>query len=79
MSILSEVAICNLALDACGARATITSLQENSKEAKACARQYAPALAATLQHYYERSLLRMAERLFREARADTPAFPDIVA
>lgn len=49
MSILSDVAICNLALDACGARSTITSLQENSKEAKACARQYSPALAAVLQ------------------------------
>lgn len=49
MSILSDVAICNLALDAMGSRSTITSLQENSAEAKACARQYSPALAAVLQ------------------------------
>lgn len=49
MSFLSDVAICNLALDSIGARATIVSLQENSKEARACARQYASALASVLQ------------------------------
>lgn len=48
MSLLSDVQICNLALDAIATRSTITSLQENSKEAKACARHYAPALAAIL-------------------------------
>lgn len=48
MSLLSDVQICNLALDAVATRSTITSLQENSKEAKACARHYPSALAATL-------------------------------
>lgn len=45
----SVVAICNLALDAMGARSTISSLTEGSAEAAACARQYQPALEAVLQ------------------------------
>lgn len=49
MSLLSDVQIANLALDAAGTRSTIASLQENSKEARACSRQYGPALAAVLQ------------------------------
>lgn len=49
MSTLSDVAICNLALDASGCRSTIQSLNENSKEAKACSRQYAIALLTILQ------------------------------
>lgn len=49
MSALSDVQICNLALDAAGTRSTIASLQENSEEANACARQYAPALSSMLQ------------------------------
>jgi hypothetical protein len=48
MSLLSDVQICNLALDAIATRSTITSLQENSKEAKACARHYPAALASCL-------------------------------
>lgn len=45
----SVVAICNLALDCIGTRSSIASLGENSPEAKACARQYEPALEAVLQ------------------------------
>lgn len=52
MSLLSDVAICNMALDAMGSRANISSLQENSQEAKACARNYQPALAQVLQAAY---------------------------
>jgi hypothetical protein len=48
MSALSDVQICNLALDSIGTRSTIASLQENSKEARACARQYLPTLEAVL-------------------------------
>lgn len=46
---ISQVAICNLALDAIGTRSTISSLTEKSAEADACARQYYPALEAVLQ------------------------------
>jgi hypothetical protein len=49
VSALSDVQICSLALDAAGTRSTIASLQENSKEARACSRQYGPSLAAVLQ------------------------------
>ena len=49
MSSLSDAQICNLALDAAGTRATISSLQENSAEGRACARQYGPCLTAMLQ------------------------------
>lgn len=45
----SQVAICNLALDAMGARSTISALTEGSAEAAACSRQYQPALEAVLQ------------------------------
>ena len=45
----SIVQICNLALDACGTRSTITSLQEQSAEAQACARHYQPSLNAVLR------------------------------
>ena len=45
----SQVAICNLALDAIGTRSTISSLTEGSAEANACSRQYQPALEAVLQ------------------------------
>lgn len=45
----SQVAICNLALDAIGTRSTISSMSEGSAEAAACARQYEPALEAVLQ------------------------------
>ncbi len=45
----SQTAICNLALDAIGARATISDLTEGSAESAACLRQYQPALEATLQ------------------------------
>lgn len=49
MSSLSDAQICNLALDAAGTRATITTLAEPSSEARACARQYGPCLTAMLQ------------------------------
>lgn len=52
MSVLSDVAICNMALDAIGSQDTIASLQENSKEAKACSRNYEPALAQVLGAAY---------------------------
>ena len=45
----SQVALCNLALDTIGARATISALTESSAEAAACARNYDSALEATLQ------------------------------
>lgn len=45
----SQIAICNLALDAIGTRSTISSLTEGSAEAAVCARQYEPALEAVLQ------------------------------
>lgn len=40
----SSTDICNQALDAIGARATLASLEEVSKEAAVCSRQYLPAL-----------------------------------
>lgn len=49
MAAQSDVQICNLALDAIGARATIASLDEGSKEAAACARHFAQAVATILQ------------------------------
>lgn len=45
----SQINICNLALDAMGARSTIASLTEGSAESAACSRQYEPALEAVLQ------------------------------
>lgn len=49
MASQSVVDICNLALDAIGTRSTISSLSEQSKEAKACARHYAQAVSSILQ------------------------------
>lgn len=49
MSQLSDVNIANMALDAMGSRTLISSLQENSVEAKACARNYLPALTQVTQ------------------------------
>lgn len=49
MSQSSDVSISNMALDAIGSRTLISSLQENSVEAKACARNYLPALTHVQQ------------------------------
>lgn len=49
MSSLSVTDICNLALDSVKARATISSINERSPVAQACARHYAQALAGVLQ------------------------------
>ena len=45
----SQVQLCNLSLDAAGARSSISSIGENSAEGQACARHYEPALEAVLR------------------------------
>lgn len=44
-----QIAVCNLALDACGARSTLASLTEGSEEANALSLHFAPAAEAVLQ------------------------------
>lgn len=46
---ISDVAICNLALDAAMARSSISSIGENSAEGQACARHYQQAKEAVLR------------------------------
>lgn len=46
---ISDVAICNLALDAAMCRSSISSIGENSAEGQTCARHYQAAKEATLR------------------------------
>lgn len=46
---ISDVAICNLALDAAHCRSTISAVGEASAEGQACARHYTPALESLLR------------------------------
>jgi hypothetical protein len=70
---MDDVTICNMALGEAGARTTITSLSEKSKEANLCAIYYTPARDAVLQAArwnFARKQLNLA--LLKDATATPP-------
>lgn len=72
----SDVEICNLALDAIGSRSTISSLQEPSTEARACARHYGQALRSCLAAaHWNFARKQAAMTLLKDS---TKAVPDVV-
>lgn len=73
MSLLSDVQIANLALDAAGTRSTIASLQENSIEARAVSRHYAPSLASMLSAaHWNFARFQIALTLLKDATKSPP-------
>lgn len=70
------VTICNLALDSIGARSEISSLSEESQEARTLSLHYAPAVEAILQAAHWNFARKQATLAVLKAAAGSPENPD---